>query len=109
MYEQLFYHVITILRKKGTFVDLGFGICVVTPNLSANHVFQSVDVIPVSSKMSHIKVVEPLVSRNNQGIILKLAPFLYSERGLLRKLRTRKIGSGILNEIKDLGLSFFGS
>ena len=62
MFEQLFFKMIILLLKKVSFVDLGLGSRVMNPNSSTNRIFQSVDVIPVTTKISHIKIVKPVVS-----------------------------------------------
>ena len=93
--------------EKGVFVNLEIGILVVTPNLLANSSFQSVDVISVTIKISQIKIIKPLVSWHHRVISLKLAPLSYFKSGLHRKtwkIVTCKIGYGILNEMKELGL-----
>ena len=76
------------------------------PNSSANRIFWSVDVIPVTTKIRHFKVVKPLVSRHHRVIMLNLAPHLYFKRELHRKMMTRKIGNGFLIEIKELELYY---
>ena len=90
--------------EEGVLVDLGFGICVVSPISSTNGVFQSVVVKPVTTKISHIKVDKLLVSWHHRVINLKLAQLLCFGRELHRKKMNCKIGYGILNEIKELGL-----
>ena len=106
MFEQLFFKTISVLLKQAFFVDVVWRIRVMTPNLSVNRIFWSFDVLPVSTKISGIKVVKPLISWNHRVINLKIVPLLYYKGELHRNMMTPKVVYGIPNEIKELELDY---